>query len=425
MDPIVEEIRSTFEQFKVQNDKRLAEIEKTGTASAETTAKVDKINAAIDSLQVSLGQRVDDLETRLSRPLGGGMGGERPTDAVMRIYAHWQSAAQGKEVDPEHVDLKLIQDYGKAFRDYVRHGTRESEHILNEMSVQSAPDGGYMVSPDTMGRIVSLVAETSPIRQLASVQPISSDSLEGMNDLDEAGASWVGETSSRTGDTATPQVGLWKIPVHEQYAEPRATQKLLDDAQVDVEAWLANKVAMKFAMGENTAFVGGDGVQKPRGFTTYTSGTPSMTTWEVIQQVASGAAAALTADGLIDLVASLKDAYQANAVFGMRRATQFVIRKLKDGNGQYIWQPDFQTRGAATLLSAPIVDMADMAAVGAGALAVVYGDFRAAYQVVDRGGIRVLRDPYTTKGYVKFYTTKRVGGACVNFEALKLQVVSA
>ncbi len=425
---IIDQIRSQFEQFKLQNDQRLAEIEKYGQATAETSAKVDHVNAAVDRLQTTLTQRMDDMETRLNRPQAGGIRGSRYTDEQMRIYALWQGTVQHREVDPGDVDLKLIEDYNRGFRDWMRHGDRasgDSLRMLNEMSVQSAPDGGYMVSPDATGRIVSLIMETSPIRRLASVQTISTDSLEGINDLDEAGASWVGETATRSGNTDTPSVGNWKIPVHEQYAEPRETQKLLDDANVDVEGRLAGKVADKFARSENTAFVSGTGIQKPRGFTTYAAGTPSAATWDVIEQVVSGNAAALTADGLIDLVASLKDPYTANAVFGMRRATQFTIRKFKDGEGNYLWRPDFSLKGSATLLGFPVVDMADMAAVAGGALPVVFGDFRAAYQIIDRLGIRVLRDPYTTKGYVKFYTTKRVGGAVLNFEAIKLQVVSA
>jgi HK97 family phage major capsid protein len=420
----VDEIKTLFEQFKAANDARLAEIEKHGAATAETSARVDRINAAIDSLQSGLGQRIDDLETRLNRPAAGGRGGESPTDAQMRLYARWQSEATGRDVDPGDVDTKLIADYGRAFRNWMRRGGQESERILNEMSVASPPDGGFLVSPDTAGRIVEMLYETSPIRQLASAQPISSDALEGVFDLDEAGAGWVGETAARPGNTATPQVGTWRIPVHEMYAEPNATQKLLDDAQVDIEAWLARKVSGRFARLENTAFVAGNGVLRPRGFLTYPAGVPTAALWQVIEQVPSGNANLLTGDGLIDLVGALKDIYQASAVFGMRRATQTAVRKFKDGNGNYLWQPDFATRGSATLLGFPIVEMADMPAVGAGALPVVFGDFQAAYQIVDRFGIRVLRDPYTRKGFVKFYTTKRVGGDVLNFEALKLQVVS-
>lgn len=424
---LIEQIRSQFEQFKAQNDQRLAEIAQFGAATAETQAKVDRINETIVELQAKLDGRIDDLETRLNRPLAGGVRGARYTDRQMQLYAQWQGAVQGREVDPGDVDITLIENYNRAFRDWMRHGDRaagESLHVLNEMSVASPPDGGFLVSPDTSGRIATLVYETSSTRRLSSVQQITSDALEGINDLDEAGAGWVGETAARPGNTATPQVGVWRIPTHEMYAEPRATQKLLDDASIDIEAWLAAKVSARFSRVEATAFVSGNGVLQPRGFLTYPNGTPTAAAWQVIEQVASGAAATLTADGLINMVTALKSAYRQGSVWGMNRLTEGVIRTLKDGNGNYIWQPDFQRGTAASLLGYPVEEMADMPNVGAGTLPVVFGNFREAYQIVDRMGIRVLRDPYTTKGWVKFYTTRRVGGDVINFEAIKLQVVS-
>jgi HK97 family phage major capsid protein len=426
---IVDAIKREFEAFKAANDQRLAEVEQFGVASVETQAKVDRANVAISELQ----EKLDALENRLNRPqLGGVHGGIRPSDKQLMAYARWQGAAQGREVDPDEVDLELITRYNRAFRDWMRRGERasaESLSILNEMSVSSDPDGGVLVSPDLSGRVAMLVYETSPIRQYASIQEISTDALEGWTDLDEADASWVGETETRSGNTATPQLGTWRIPVHEQYAEPRATQKLLDDARIDVEGWLAGKVAGKFARNENTAFVTGNGVHRPRGFTTYTAGTPAgggaASSWQVIEQVVSGSASAVTADGLIDLVFSLKSVYRQGAIFGMNRTTEREVRQLKDGQNNYLWQPDFTERAQARLLGFPVVEMPDMADISSNALPIVFGNLREAYQIVDRAGIRVLRDPYTTKGYVKFYTTKRVGGSVVNFEAIKLQKISA
>lgn len=424
MDPkeIVDQIRTQFEQFKAANDARLAEIEKHGTASAEAQAKVDAANAAITASQTALTQRLEEIENRLNRPGAGGSRDARPSDKDLVAYARWQSLATGREVDPEQVDLEKIRNYGRAFRNWMRTGDAS---ILNEMSVGSDPDGGFLVSPDMSGRVAELVYETSPIRQYANVQTISTDALEGSTDLGEAGASWVGEIETRSGNTSTPEVGEWRIPVHEQYAEPRTTQKLLDDARVDIEAWLAGKVADKFARSENTAFVTGNGVNRPRGFMTYTAGTPSASAWNQIQQVVSGSAAALTKDGLIDLVYSLKSVYRLGAIFGMNRTTEREVRQLTDGQGNYLWQPDFTQTNAARLLGFPVVEMPDLADIAASALPIVFGNLREAYQIVDRGGITVLRDPYTTKGRVKFYTTKRVGGGVVNFEAIKIQVVSA
>lgn len=428
---LIEQIQSEWRAFKDANDAKLAEIAKDGRASAETAQKVDRVNDALTGLQAKLDElrtSQTEIENRLNRDRAGGAALVRPSDKEMAVFARWQSVAQRKEVDPGDVDLDLVRNYTKAFRAWVRRGDNAgAEHLrlLNEMSVTSDPDGGYLVSPDMSGRVATLVYETSPIRQLASVQEISTDSLEGDYDLDEASASWVGETETRSGNTGTPGVGGWRIPVHEQYAEPRATQKLLDDARIDVEAWLAGKVSAKFGRAENTAFVTGNGVARPRGFTTYTAGTPSATTFNVVEQVNSGHATQITANGLIDLVFALKTAYRQGAVFGMNRTTEREVRQLVDGQSNYLWQPDFQQRSAATLLGFPVIEMPDLADIAASSLSIAFGNFAEAYQIVDRGGIRVLRDPYTTKGYVKFYTTKRVGGGMVNFEALKLQKTSA
>jgi HK97 family phage major capsid protein len=424
---IRDEIMQAFDAFKNANDKRLAEIEKTGTASALTKSEVDKANADISALQ----NRLEEVENRAARP-GATANVNRPSDALMQVYANWQGAVQGKDVDPGDVDLDLVRNYNKSFRDWMRRGERasgDSLRLLNEMSSDSAPDGGLWVSPDTSGRIVTLVYETSPVRQLASAQEISVDALEGETDLDEAGANWVGERETRSGNSDTPEVGIWSIPVHEQYAEPRATQKLLDDARVNVEEWLAGKVSRKFARNENTAFVTGNGVKKPRGFMTYDAGTPAgggaASAWQVIEQIVSGHATTLLSDGLIDLVFGLKSYYRDGAVFGMNRATEREVRQLKDGQNNYLWQPDFTKRAQATLLGYPVHEMPDLADIAASALPIVFGNLKEAYQIVDRGGIRVLRDPYTVKGKVLFYTTKRVGGGVVNFEAIKVHKISA
>lgn len=275
--------------------------------------------------------------------------------------------------------------------------------------------------------MVQKVFETSPMRQYAAAQTIGTDALEGLYDLDEASAGWVGETESRP-ETDTPQLQRWRIPVHEQYAKPHATQKLLDDATIDMEAWLENKVRDKFARVENAAFVNGDGVNKPRGFLTYGAGTTLPGT---IEQIATGvnggfAAAPDGGDALIDLITALKMPYRASAVFAMNRTTTGAVRKLKDSDGAYLWRPGIAAGQPATLLGypqAPLEDMPDFNATGA--LAIAFGDFRQAYQIVDRMGIRVLRDPYSNKPYVQFYSTKRVGGDVVNFEALKLLAFEA
>lgn len=210
--------------------------------------------------------------------------------------------------------------------------------------------------------------------------------------------------------------------MHEIYANPKATQKLLDDASINIEAWLAEKVASKFSRLEATAFVSGNGVGRPRGILTYTAGT----SWGQIQQVNSGANGDVTGNGLLDLFYALKSEYSANAAWLMPRAVEALVRKLKDAvNGQYLWQPGLQAGKPNTLLSAPVYQASDLEAPTTNSLSIALADWRRAYTVVDRLGIRTLRDPYSAKPFVQFYTTKRVGGDVTNFEAIKIQKLAS
>ena len=253
------------------------------------------------------------------------------------------------------------------------------------------------------------------MRQFASVQMISTSSLQMLQDLDEAGVGWVGEQGPIT-ETSTPQFKMIEIPVHEMFAEPKATQRFLDDAQINVESWLAGKVAEKFARTENAAFVAGNGVLKAKGILSYDSGT----SFGQVEQVNSGLATTFDGDSLINLIYSLKGPYKANANFFMKRETVKVARLLKDSQGRYLWAPGLDGNTAGSILGYAIQEFADMPVVGASALPVVFGDLKQGYQIVDRMGIRTLRDPFTAKPYVKFYTTKRVGGGVKNFEAFKV-----
>jgi HK97 family phage major capsid protein len=267
---------------------------------------------------------------------------------------------------------------------------------------------------------VKKIFETSDIRRVASVQTIGTDALEGIFDLNEASFGWVGETASRPA-TATPQIGKWRIPVHEMYAMPIVSQKLLDDASFNPEQWLADKLADKFARAENDAFVNNTTNVKPRGFLTYAAGTTLPGT---VEQVNSGSASTVTGDGLMNLVFALKTAYRQRAQFGMHRLTVAEIRKLKDSQNRYLWDPGVNGLTQQNVLGYAINEFNDMPVPAANALAIVFADWKEFYQVVDRVGVRVLRDPYTNKPYVQFYATKRTGGDVVNFEAGKIQKFS-
>jgi HK97 family phage major capsid protein len=415
----IDALHAGFEEFKKANDERLAQIEKKGSADVVTEEKLRKIEADLDKAQ----RIADDAvlaSKRQSRVVTDEHGNTVDLDRKAQDWASMNARRRGTVVGS--FGAADMDGYKAAFDTFVRKG----EEVMGveerkALSVGADPDGGYVVNPDLSGRIVMKVFESSPMRAYASVQVISSDALEGLFDLNEASSGWVGETDSRA-ETNTPQLGKWRIPTYELYAKPKATQKLLDDASINMEAWLASKVAEKFARDEANAFVVGNGVNKPRGFLTYGSGTTLPGTIEQFPSGVNGALAA-TPDGgdvLINALYGLKQQYRANATWFMNRASTRLVRKAKDSNGSYIWVPGIAAGQPASLLGYPVAAFEDMPDPATNSLSIAVGDMREAYQIVDRLGIRTLRDPYSAKPYVEFYTTKRVGGDVVNFESIKL-----
>lgn len=388
----IDAVASAFEEFKKLNDKAINELKTKGFESAETKQQVERANAEIERLNTEL----------------------KATQAAV------QRAGTGAQNTEEKGDKesKARKDAFIKFARFGKEGMNPEE--IKALSTGSDPDGGYLVTPEMSSEIVKKVFETSPMRSLASVVSIASNQFEIIEDLGEFDASWVGETGSRS-ETNTSELKKLIIPVHEMYAKPKATQQMLDDAGLNVEAWIAEKVADKFARTEATAFISGNGVGKARGILTYASGT---TGYNDLEQVVSGSSGAFAADGLMSLVYALKAPYKANAKFLMKRASVAAVRKLKDSQNQYLWAPGLEAGQPDLLLGFPIVEADDMEAIGANALAAAFGDFKAGYQIVDRIGIRTLRDPYSSKPYVEFYTTKRVGGGVKNFEAIKIHKLS-
>lgn len=326
---------------------------------------------------------------------------------------------------------KVDSEYKSALSEYWRRGVGGiSSDIKDTLTTQSDPDGGYFVPEDTNGRIAEKVFESSPMRQLATIEEARSSVLEGLADNDEASAGWVGEEGTRS-ETDSPQSGNWKIPVQEMYAQPKATSKILEDGKFNVEEWLINKITKRFIRLENTAFVLGDGALKPRGLLSYTTVNTSDSTraWGEMQYIASGAAGAFAAsnpaDQLFDFVFSLKADYLPNASWLMARTTLATIAKFKDGNGNYLLtMGNIKDKTAFTLLGYPVYLAEDMPAIAANSLSIAFGDFREAYEIADRLRVSVLRDPYTEKGFVKFYARKRVGGGVINSEAMKFMKFS-
>ena len=417
-------LNKAFSEFKTSNDERLKEIEANGKADPLLEEKVDKANDAITNLETAFQDAKKEAQDRIDKveldfqQQGLHAGGSKKDiqDEAKEFF---------NSMGVKDVDVKGYGAYKQAFNSYLRRGERAlSTDIRNALSVGSDPDGGQWVPAATTNKIIKKLFDTSPMRQVASIVTIGTDRLEIPKDLEEGtSGGWVGETATRAA-TATPEVGLQEIPVHEQYAMPKATQKVIDDAQFPIESWLSGKIADKLVNTENAAFVTGDGVGKPRGFTDYSSVTAedSARPWGKLQHVLSGGSGVIpdTPDELIALTSKLKSQYRRNASWVMNRFTRASIRKLNDSNNQYYLIPDLSTGGAATLLGYPIVEFDDMADAANAAIVAAFGDFKTGYQIVDRAGIRVLRDPFTNKPYILYYTTKRVGGDVTNFDAIKL-----
>lgn len=388
-----------------------------------------------------LSGRCDAIETAFSR---SARGADRENGAGeskrARRFASLVRGDRSFADEGSGENLQAFRAYRAVLAKYLRYGlahlTPEENQALahgrvsaKALSVGVEADGGYWVTPEISDRVIARQFDTSPIRAIANVVTIGSDAIEFPTDSNDiATGGWVGESDARA-ETATPEVAMKRIPVHEQFANPRATQKLLDDAAFPVEQWLADKIADKFLRDENAAFVSGNGVSKPRGYLDYgaaaTTGDDDARAWGVLQYVpsgnASGFAATAPGDALIDLVHKLKAVYRARAVWVMNRATAAAIRKFKDQQDNYLWPVGSLQQGQPErLLGFPVVEAEDMPDVAAGALPVAFGDFMAGYQIVDRQGIRTLRDPFTAKPFVQFYTTKRVGGDVVDFDAIKL-----
>lgn len=432
---LIEKQGKGFEAFK----ETVEELKKADGLTVEKLAKIEKslddaveAKAKIDARLTAEAKAREELEAKLNR-MGVQADSEDEAKAVVNLAEFNNvlgsvSRERSKSFDP--MDRKGYGEYKAALDKFFRQGKDSLSHDeLKTLSAGSDPDGGYFVTPDLSGRVVTKVFETSVMRQLASVQTISVDALEGIEDLDEAGAGYADERNTSS-DEKTPKVGKWKIPVFWVDTEPKATQQLLDDASVNIEAWLAGKVSDKFARFENREYVAG-AAGKIRGLTSYETAADDGTgvEWGRIGHVVSGANGGFggtnPADKIFDLIGTLKSAYLTGATFLTRRQVITAIRKLKDGQGNYLWQPSLVAGQPEVLAGYPIARAEDLPALAAGSLSLYFGQFATAYQIVDRQGLRTMRDPYTAKPFVKFYTTRRTGGGVVNFEAVKALRFSA
>ena len=382
-----------FEAFKDSNDERLGQLERRMSADVVTTDRLDRVSRALDEHK----RVVDELALKSARPHLGGPA----------------------------VRSGVALQHRVAFDGYIRKG--EATHLRDleskALSVGSDPDGGFLV-PDELERAVTrAVKNVSPIRAIAGIRQVSGSVYKKPFAITGAEAGWVAETAARP-ETDTPTLAELSFPTMELYAMPAATSALLDDSAVNIDEWIAEEVRDSFAEQEGTAFVTGNGTNKPKGFLAYTNVDNASWSWGNIGFIKTGVNGAFAStnpgDKLIDLAYSVKSGYRGNGTFVFNRATQAVIRKMKDGDGNYLWQPAARAGDASTLMGYPVAESEDMPNLATDSYSVAFGDFRRGYLIVDRVGIRVLRDPYSSKPYVLFYTTKRVGGGVQDFDALKL-----
>ena len=353
-----------------------------------------------DGIQVKL-QEQDERMMKLDRK--SMLAGTRPQLAV------------AAETEPPHQ---------KAFAAYLRSGDDEPLRNLEvegkALSIAVAADGGFLVAPQMADTIQGVLFASSSIRSVSTVVNVDSVAYDVLVDRTEAGAGWATEVAATT-ETSTPMIDRISIPLHELSALPKASQRLLDDTAFDIESWLAARIAEKFARAEATAFVSGNGVDKPRGFTDYPKVTNATWTWGNIGYIASGNASALTTtDPLVDLIYALGADYRSGATFVMNSKTTGVIRKLKDADGRYLWSDGFAAGEPARLLGYPVLVAEDMPDIAANSHPIAFGNFARGYTIAERPDLRVLRDPFSAKPHVLFYASKRVGGAVSDFAAIKL-----
>lgn len=390
---LLEKQLKAFEEFKTANDAAL-QAKAEGKAVSELEATVAKANEEITRLN----KEIADLAKKAARP-----------------------EAPGSAEDAAHNEHKA------AFSQFMRKGNDSGLAELQVKAVQVGvdSDGGYAVPQELDRNILQLLRDESPMRQVCNVMTIGGVDYSKPVILGGAGSGWVGETAARP-ETGTPKLTEIKPVMGEIYANPAATQRSLDDMFFSPETWIAQEVAYAFAQQEGVAFLLGDGTNKPKGLltaptaaTSDKAGRPFGTIQTIKTGVANNFPATAPSDVLIDMIYSLKGGYRNGATFMLNGLTLATIRKWKDSDGNYIWQPSLQMGQPSLILGYGVTENEDMPDVGAGNLPLIFGNFKRAYTIVDRFGIRTLRDPYTNKPYVHFYTTKRVGGMLEDTQAVK------
>lgn len=387
-----EELNRAVQALRETDDERI----KAKADDVVVTGKIETINAAISDLQAALAEQSRKIE---AAKIGGG---------------------NGRQIaDPE---------YSNVFNALIRGELHESDQKVRASLNKSTDASGGIVAPVEWDRsIVDKVVEVSPFRALATVVQIGKAGYTKVANLRGTGSGWVGETAARP-ETTSPTFGEIPIFFGEVYANPTATEQMLADAEFDIEAWMAGEIALEFAKAEGTAFVSGNGTNRPAGFLAYVTGGAKAGANPIgnIGTVAGGHASLVNnPDKIFDLVTQLPGMYRPGASFVMNRLTEGALRVLKDTTNNYLWQPSLAVDKPSTLLGHPIAELPDMPDIAANAMPIAFGNFAVGYEIAERSQTAILRDPYTNKPYVHFYATKRVGGGVKQPEAIKILRVAA
>ena len=424
----IEAINKNFVELKATVDagaKDALDQNKLAKLAEDITTRQEAIDKNFAEMQAKNASRIDSIETAMNRLPRGGQSSDLESKEAKEFFTVLGSLKDGLNYQKAKslvVDIEAFKRYKDALMEYIVNpgdGKSLTAEQFKALSVGNDPDGGYTVTPQMAANIITKTWESSPIRDLASVENITTSAIEWLVDWSQAGAGWETETAIGAVST-TPDIRKLRVPVHPMYARALATQMLLEDSGINVEQWLGNHLGLRFGRVEATAFVSGNGIGRPRGFLTYASGTA----WGQIQQVNMGAIASLTADGFVDIKYSLLENFLNLGTWVMNRSTVAAAMKLKNGDGDYIWKPSqLAADPSSAILGLPVRMATDMPAIAANALAVALADWKSAYMIVDRLGITIQRDAYTQKPFVEFYARKRVGGDVVNYDAIKLGII--
>ena len=390
---VAKELKSSFEEFQKKNDKRIDAIESEKGKLAES---VDTLNGKLSEL--------DELKSSLEAELAAV---KRPGGGVAN---------------------KDVAEHKSAFGPFVRKGKDDGLAELEQKAMQTGtdPDGGYAVPEELDRNIISALRDEVVMRQECNVVSVGTPSYKRLVNKGGTGSGWVGETDARP-ETNTSKIGTVEPVWGEIYGNPAATQTMLDDAFFNVEQFITGELAIEFAEQEEAAFTNGDGSKKPKGLLAYGSDDKSDKDrdWGKLQHLLLKKPDELTADEVMQLVYTLRKPYRNGAKFMMNNSTLFKVRTLKDSQGNYLWQPGLQLGQPSALLGYGIAENEQFADMAAGAVPLAFGNFKRCYTILDRIGIRMLRDPYTNKPFVHFYTTKRVGSMMVDSNAVKLLKAAA